>query len=604
MTTTTHLSTQPGTTPTLLPPLTDPEELRDIAPDRLDDLACEIRAFLIDKVCRAGGHLGPNLGMVELTIALHRVFDSPRDILVFDTGHQAYVHKIVTGRQSGFDRLRQYGGMSGYPSRAESEHDVVENSHAGTALSYADGLCRAHALRHEERHVVAVIGDGALTAGIAYEALNNIGGARHPRLVIVLNDNGRSYAPTAGAVAEHLGRLRTGGHSWFEDLNLAYVGPVDGHDVHAVESALRQARSLLRPVVVHCVTVKGRGYPPAEADEKDCLHGIGVVDPATGCPVEPGKPTWTDVFSDEIAHLGARHAEVVCLTAAMMRPVGLHRLATAFPDRVIDTGIAEQHTVTCAAGLAMAGMHPVVCLYATFLNRAFDQLLMDVGLHHLPVTFVLDRSGITGPDGPSHHGMWDLAVLSVVPDLRIAAPRDAAQLRALLREAVAVTDGPTAIRFPKASVTADIPSIGRLDGVDVLHRSPGRSLDVLFVAIGAMAGMALEAACELERGGIGTTVVDPRWLTPVNPALTGLAARHRLVFTVEDGNRVGGIGPAITQACTDAGVRTPVHNLGLASAFIEHGSRSELLATQNLTSQAIVDTALDALAGQNSTTVR
>lgn len=576
-----------------------PEVLRGLTPHQLAELATDIRRFLVENVCRTGGHLGSNLGAVELTLALHLVFDSPHDVIMFDTGHQAYVHKIVTGRQAGFDTLRRRGGLSGYPSRAESPHDVIENSHASTAIGYADGIARAHEIRGETgRWVVAVIGDGALTGGMAYEALNNIAAAGHRRLVIVLNDNGRSYDPTVGGLGEHLRALRDGAagtRNVFESLGLDYLGPVDGHDIPAVAAALRVARARRRPVVVHCVTTKGHGYPPAEADQADHLHGIGVVDPVTGRPAATSERSWTSVFGAEIAALGARRRDVVCLTAAMLRPVGLAEFADRFPERVVDVGIAEQHAVCSAAGLASAGLHPVVCLYATFLNRAFDQLLMDVALHRLGVTFVLDRAGITGPDGPSHHGMWDTGILSGVPGLRLAAPRDPARLRDLLGEALDVGDAPTVIRFPKATAGEDIAAVDRVDGLDVLHDDPARPPDVLLVAFGAMAAPCLAAAVELGWRGVGATVVDPRWIVPVDPALVHLAARHRLVVTVEDACRAGGAGALLTQACADAAVPTAVRNLGLPRAFVGHGERSELLAECGLTGESIAWTVLRAL---------
>jgi 1-deoxy-D-xylulose-5-phosphate synthase len=558
-------------------------DLRAVPASALPDLAEEIRRFLVDAVSRTGGHLGPNLGVVELTIALHRVFHSPRDAIVFDTGHQSYVHKILTGRAAAFGSLRQQGGLSGYPARAESVHDHVENSHASTALSYADGLAKARELCGDrDGHVVAVVGDGALTGGMCWEALNNIGDAPGP-VVVVLNDNTRSYSSTTGALAGHLRRLRAGGRSnLFRELGFAYLGPVDGHDIPSVEHALREASALRRPTVVHVVTVKGKGFRPAELDEVDHLHAVGVVDPVTGRALTPGGPTWTSVFAEEIVALGAERDDLVCLTAAMLHPTGLAPFAARFPDRVFDVGIAEQHAVTCAAGLAMGGRRPVVAIYSTFLNRAFDQVLADVALHRLPITFVLDRAGVTGPDGPSHHGMWDPSILGIVPGLRLAAPRDPVRLRELLREAVADTDGPTAIRYPKATATAEIPAARRIDGMDVLHHGGARSPDVLLVSAGPTAVTALDAADELARTGVRATVVDPRWVLPVNPALARMAARYRLVVTIEDSTRVGGVGCAIAQACHDAGVRTPVVNLGLPNAFVPHGSRAALLAEAGL----------------------
>ncbi|MBW8805316.1 MAG: 1-deoxy-D-xylulose-5-phosphate synthase [Catenulisporales bacterium] len=583
-----------------------PEDLAGLSPGELDDLAAQIRAFLIEKVCATGGHLGVNLGVVELTIALHRVFSSPRDAIVFDTGHQAYVHKILTGRAPEFDTLRRRGGLSGYPSRAESAHDWVENSHASTALSYADGLAKAFQLRGELadgsgdsalRHVVAVIGDGALTGGLAWEGLNNLSGAADRPVVIVLNDNGRAYAPTVGGIAAHLSELRAvpEPRHLFGDLGLAYVGPVDGHDIAATEAALREATTLGRPAVVHVVTVKGRDFQPAEQDEADRMHAVGVVDPCTGTPMKSPKKSWTEVFGEQMETIGAERSDVVCISAAMVLPVGLGGFASRFPERVFDVGIAEQHAVCSAAGLAMGGLHPVVCVYSTFLNRAFDQVVMDVALHRVGVTFVLDRAGVTGPDGASHHGMWDSAILGAVPGLRLAAPRDPARLAELLREAVAVEDAPTVVRFPKADAGTDVEAHARMDGVDILFRAAGRPLDVLIVAAGVTAQSCLEAAAELDRLGIGATVVDPRWILPINPYLTHLADRHRLVVTVEDSVRSGGMGTALAQACADAGLTTPVRVVGLPREFLAAGARREVLEEAGLGARDIVALAVDAL---------
>ncbi|WP_181763780.1 1-deoxy-D-xylulose-5-phosphate synthase [Streptomyces albidus (ex Kaewkla and Franco 2022)] len=570
----------------------DPQDLKELAPGRLPALAGEIREFLVEQVAAAGGHLGPNLGVVELTIALHRVFDSPDDRIVFDTGHQSYVHKMFTGRQSDFGTLRTAGGLSGYPMREESEHDHVENSHASTALSYADGLAKAQRLLGEsDRRVVAVIGDGALTGGMAWEAMNNLG---HDggRVVVVLNDNGRSYAPTVGSLARHLAALRAGRHqgsNLFQNLGFTYLGPVDGHDVAAVAEACRQAADLETPVVVHCVTQKGCGYAPAENDEADRMHGIGVIDPTTGLGKPGGSPSWTHVFGAELTKIAAPRPEVVALTAAMLQPVGLQQFAERCPERVFDVGIAEQHAVTSAAGLAMGGLHPVVCLYATFLNRAVDQVMMDVALHGLPVTFVLDRAGITGPDGASHHGIWDLSLLNTVPGLRVAAPRDPERLAELLGEALATEDAPTALRFPKGSAGADTPALKRLDGLDVLHRTRSKPLEVLLVSAGVLAAPAVRAAELLAEEGVGVTVVDPRWLLPVNPTLVHLASRHRLVVSVEDGVRAGGVGTALATACADAGIRTPVQVMGLPREFLSHGQRSEMLAEHGLSAESVAE---------------
>ncbi|MFI6638860.1 1-deoxy-D-xylulose-5-phosphate synthase [Streptomyces sp. NPDC050504] len=612
-----------STTSLTYPMLTEvegPEALRTLSYEALGALADEIRALLVEKVTAVGGHLGPNLGVVELTLALHRVFASPRDTLLFDTGHQTYVHKLLTGRAALFDGLRQRDGLSGYPSGAESAHDVIENSHASTALSYADGLAKARGLTGEtDRAVVAVIGDGALTGGMAWEAMNNIGAHRDRPVVVVLNDNERSYAPTVGALADHLQRLRgersmqdwlTGNgrssgvptplpvaDSLFELLGFGYVGPVDGHHLPSVEEALRVAKAAGRPVVVHVVTVKGKGYAPAETDRAERMHAVGVLDPATGRPRTPGgAPTWTRVFGDELVRVGEARRDLVAVTAAMPGPTGLGGFRDRFPERFFDVGIAEQHAVTSAAALAMAGLHPVVAVYATFLGRAFDQVLMDVALHRLPVTFVLDRAGITGPDGPSHHGMWDLTILGAVPGMRVAVPRDADRLRELLGEAVAHGSGPTALRFPKAAVDTPVPALHRTGPVDVLYESGVR--DVLLVAVGPLAGAALDAARQLAARGIGVTVADPRWVLPVPPELTVLAARHRLVVTVEDNTRSGGAGTAVARALSDAGSTVPVRVLGLPGRFTPHGTRAELLAAAGLHPAGIVHSVLRARAGR------
>ena len=615
-----------------------PQDLRGLSRAELDELAGEIRDFLVAQVSRTGGHLGPNLGVVELTLALHRVFESPWDRIVFDTGHQTYVHKLLTGRQD-FGGLRQRGGLSGYPSRAESEHDIVENSHASTALSWADGLAKAHQLTGEpDRHVVAVIGDGALTGGMAWEALNTIAAGVDRNLVIVVNDNGRSYAPTIGGLAHHLSTLRTtrgyerfldwgktalrrGGapgrlayetlhgvkkgikdivapQGMFEDLGIKYIGPVDGHDIEALEHALRRARGYGGPVIVHAITSKGKGYRPAEDDVDDQFHGIGVIDPVTGRPLTASAPSWTSVFAAELVALGERRPELVGITAAMQIPVGLDPFARRFPTRVFDVGIAEQHAVTSAAGMAFGGLHPVVAVYATFLNRAFDQVLMDVALHRAGVTFVLDRAGVTGEDGASHHGMWDLSLLQLVPGIRIAAPRDAATLRQELAEAVAVDDGPTVVRFPKGAVGPDLPAVDRLGGMDLLRRAGDP--DVLVVGIGAMAPLCLEVADGLTAQGIGATVVDPRWVAPVDPELPALAGRHRLVVVVEDGGRIGGVGSRIAQVLAEHGVPTPVQGFGIPARFLDHGKRAQVLEEIGLTGQEISRQVVERIARQDA----
>ena len=600
----------------LLSRIRGPRDLRGLTPAELVDLSGEIRRYLIASVSRTGGHLGPNLGVVELTIALHRVFDSPRDTLVFDTGHQSYVHKLLTGRRD-FSKLRQEGGLSGYPSRAESPHDVVENSHASTALSWADGISREKQRRGSTTFTVALIGDGALTGGMAWEALNNIAASPQRNLVIVVNDNGRSYAPTIGGIAHHLDALRTSQQyertlAWgkrtllsmgdpgraaydalhglkagvkdvlapqvmFEDLGLKYLGPFDGHDEVALETALGRARSLHEPVIVHVLTEKGRGYTPAEEDIADRFHAVGRIHPETGLPVAPARFGWTSVFADEIVRIARRREDVVALTAAMMLPVGLGPMSREFPGRVVDVGIAEQHAVTSAAGMAFAGAHPVFAVYATFLNRAFDQVLMDVGLHRAGVTFVLDRAGLTGDDGASHNGMWDMAMLKVVPGLRLAAPRDEASLREELDEAVEVGDAPTVVRYPKGALCAPVPALRRRGSVDILaqHEGDAGAPRVVVVATGSLVPECLEAAEALAVEGRGVTVVDPRWLFPVSEDLVEVCVEGAdLVVTVEDGVVEGGFGWAVRDALSESGV--PVLTLGIPDVFLGQAHRSAL----------------------------
>ncbi len=618
----------------LLDSIHGPEDLRPLDHEQLAALAEEIRTFLIASVSRTGGHLGPNLGAVELTLALHRVFDSPRDRILWDTGHQAYVHKIVTGRAARFPTLRQKGGLSGYPSSAESEHDVIENSHASTALSYADGMAKAFQLRGEnDRTVVAVVGDGSLTGGMAWEALNNIAADHTRRLVIVVNDNERSYAPTIGGLAHHLATLRTtrgyerflewgkqvlgrtpvvgaplyealhgvkkglkdvvAPQGMFEDLGLKYIGPVDGHDMDALEHALRRARGYQGPVLVHAITRKGLGYKYAEDDTADHFHGIGVIDPETGQPLAASGTAWTQVFSDELVAIGADRPDVVGITAAMLIPTGLDAFAAAYPDRIFDVGIAEQHAATSAAGLALGGLHPVVAVYATFLNRAFDQVVMDVALHRCGVTFCLDRSGVTGPDGASHHGMWDMAVLQAVPGLRLAAPRDAATLREELREAVAVDDAPTVVRYPTGAVGPDLPALDRVGVVDVMLRGGD---DVLVVAVGSMVETCLDVAQRCAQQGIGVTVVDPRWVKPVPAEIVRMARDVGVVVVVEDGLR-GGVSGAVAQALRDARVATPLRDFGIPLRFLDHAKRHEVLAEIGLTAQDIARDIVETVSG-------
>ncbi|HEY4020744.1 MAG TPA: 1-deoxy-D-xylulose-5-phosphate synthase [Pseudonocardiaceae bacterium] len=594
-------------TTTVLATIDRPADLRGLDRDQLDRLAAEIRTVLVRTVSRTGGHLGPNLGVVELTLALHRVFESPRDTIIWDTGHQSYVHKLVTGRYRDFERLRQRGGLSGYPSRTESRHDVVENSHASTALAWADGIAKAYQLRGATgRHVVAVIGDGAMTGGQAWEGLNNISAGRDRPVIVVLNDNQRSYAPTIGGLADHLTALRADPDSrrnLFECLGLHYIGPVDGHDTEAVEHALRQAARLRGAAVVHCVTRKGHGHPAAERHEGDRMHVTRAAKP-NGPPVSTG-PSWTSAFAEEMVALGGERPDVVAVTAAMLEPVGLAPFADTYPDRVFDVGIAEQHAVTSAAGLARGGLHPVVAVYATFLNRAFDQVLMDAALHRCGMTLVLDRAGLTGDDGPSHNGMWDLSMLQLVPGLRIAAPRDATQLRAQLREAVRIDDAPTVLRFPKGPANPDVVAVDRIGGVDILRQPIGqdgaaRSTPVLVVSVGSMAATCLALAERLAEHGIPVTVVDPRWVKPVDPALITLAERHGLVVTVEDNGRVGGVGSVLAQALRNAAVPTPLRDFGVPQRFVTHGTRQQSLLDAGLTAPDLTTeilALLDALAG-------
>ncbi|MGL4339754.1 MAG: 1-deoxy-D-xylulose-5-phosphate synthase [Rhodoglobus sp.] len=613
---------------TLLDDISGPRDLDALSSEQLVELASEIRDFLVREVSKTGGHLGPNLGVVELTIAMHRVFESPQDAIIFDTGHQSYVHKILTGRQD-FSRLREAGGLAGYPQRSESVHDIVESSHASSSLSWADGVSRAFTMTGQgDRHVIAVVGDGALTGGMTWEALNNISDDNSRNLVIIVNDNGRSYAPTIGGMAHFLNHMRTrrsyrslysrsrtifykfgapgralhrgirgGTHGFlsrftnnealYSNLDIKYLGPIHGHDIKALMEALEQAKNYGAPVIVHAITEKGRGYEPAVLDTADQFHAVGQIDPETGESISSSsQPSWTSVFSDEIVHLADSNPCLVGITAAMLRPTGLDKFAQKYPARVLDVGIAEQHAVTSAAGLAFGGLHPVVAMYATFVNRAFDQVLMDVALHQAGVTFVLDRAGVTGPDGPSHHGMWDLAILQVVPNIRIAAPRDATRLREELAEAVAIEDRPTVLRFSKGVVGTEHDALRRTsDGVDVLCESAQK--DVLVITVGPMATMGLEIAQRLAAQGIGATVVDPRWVVPVMPSVITLAAEYRIVVTIEDGVRVGGIGTRIRQDLRAAGVDTAVTELGLPDQFLPHGSRDFILEQVGLTPQTI-----------------
>jgi 1-deoxy-D-xylulose-5-phosphate synthase len=604
-----------------------PDELRVMSPEELVDLAADIREFLIEKVSRTGGHLGPNLGVVELTIAIHRVFQSPRDIVLFDTGHQSYVHKILTGRADQFDLLRQRDGISGYPNRRESDHDVIENSHASTALSWADGVSRGFSLTGQpDRHVVAVVGDGALTGGMSWEALNNLSPESDRNLVIVVNDNERSYSPTIGGLATYLTTLRASKEyerilsrgkrmlhntpvvgkyvygtlhgikkgmkdmlapqGMFEDLGFKYLGPIDGHDIEAMEKTLQMAKEFGSPVIVHAITEKGRGYKPALDDEAEKFHAVGIVDPITGKPLKASATSWTNVFSEEITQIGQENSKVVAITAAMLGPTGLDKFAQNFPDRTIDVGIAEQHAVTSAAGLAYAGVHPVIAIYSTFLNRAFDQLLLDVALHNAGVTFVLDRAGITGDDGPSHHGIWDLALTGIVPHMHVGAPRDGARLKELLRQCIAIDNAPSMIRFPKGAIPADIAALERVDGIDILHR--GGTNQVLVISIGSMASMALEVAQLAHQQSIEITVIDPLWVKPMSSNVTALCAKYSTVVVMEDGIKHAGIASTISESLREAGSQCSVHSIGVPLEFIEHSKRNEILEDLKITPAAIV----------------
>ena len=611
----------------LLASIKGPRDLDALSESQLVSLCAEIRAFLVKSVAKTGGHLGPNLGVVETTVAIHRVFDSPKDSIIFDTGHQSYVHKLLTGRQD-FSTLRQREGLAGYPQRGESVHDIVESSHASSSLSWADGIAKAYKLTNQDdRYVVAVVGDGSLTGGMTWEALNNISDDNDRKLVIVVNDNGRSYAPTIGGLARYLNGIRTekvyrrlyrasksfffrfglvgrliysaargagkgllgsfAPKGLFPNLDIKYIGPIDGHDLEAMEQALAQAKKYAYPVIVHAITQKGKGYDPATLNEEDQFHAVGQIDPETGKSLESGAgQSWTSVFSEEIVKVADRRPDVVGITGAMLIPVGLDKFAAKYPSRVFDVGIAEQHAVTSAAGMAFGGLHPVVAVYATFMNRAFDQVLMDVALHDAGVTFVLDRAGVTGPDGPSHHGMWDLAMLQIVPGIKLSSPRDAGILRELLNEAVEVRDRPTVIRFGKGTAGTLIPAISRTeDGVDILKQSSSK--DVLIMSVGAMAGTALQVAELLAAQGIGATVIDPRWVVPVPKSVVTMSAEHRLVVTIEDGIKVGGIGTRVRQDLRDAQVDTALTEIGLPDEFIDHATRNEILEDSGLTAQAI-----------------
>jgi 1-deoxy-D-xylulose-5-phosphate synthase len=618
----------------ILESIHSPADLKKLNQIQLSELAAEIRAFLVEQTSRTGGHLSPNLGVVELTFALHRVFDSPADAIVWDTGHQAYVHKLVTGRAPLFESLRQAGGLSGYPSRKESDHDLVENSHASTSLSYALGIAEARLRKRVPGFVVAVIGDGALTGGTAYEALNQIAHLMPPNLIIVINDNGRSYAPTVGGLAHHLSQLRVDPRyerikddisrllrdlplvgstadqaayrvkeslkqllqpsTMFETLGIKYAGLVDGHDEPALEEVLARAKKLREPVIVHVVTEKGHGYGPAVEDEIDKLHGVSAFDPLTGRP-RSTELTYTDVFGEALMSAAARRPEICAITAAMASSTGLLNFAKEFPDRFFDVGICEQHAVTFAAGLALAGLHPVVCVYSTFLARAFDQTIMDVALHRLPVTFIIDRAGVTGPDGASHHGILDLSYLRVIPNLRIAAPKDATELCALLETALA-SDGPIAIRYPRGPVpeTPDLPvepiPVGRWEELR-------KGDDAVIFAVGKMVAVASEAAERLEMQGVSCAVVNARWIKPVDPRIAHWARTHPVVITAEDNVGTGGFGGAVLEALSPSGLAGRVRILALPDEFLPQGKASDILKENGLDAAGIAKAVYEAVRG-------
>jgi len=607
----------------MLESINTPADLRSLSPDELSALCEEIRGFILDRVSRTGGHLSPNLGVVELTVALHRVFDSPRDRIIWDVGHQAYVHKMLTGRASRFDGLRHTGGLSGYPSREESEHDFVENSHASTSLSYALG----HALAGYEGWTVAVIGDGAFTGGMAYEALNHIAVTKPERLLIVLNDNGRSYAPTVGGLAalsnlahyridpryekakhaigkmlrsiplvgetadELAGRVKDAvkqilePSTVFDALGIKYTGQIDGHDITLLEETLTQARSIGEPVVVHVITEKGLGYQPAIEDEEEKLHGVAAFDVATG-RAHKSELKLTDVAGRALAEAAATRPELVAVSAAMVSTAGLKQMARRFPERVFDTGITEQHAVTLAAGMAMAGKHPVVALYSAFLQRAFDQIVADVALHDLPVTFLIDRAGITGPDGPSHHGVFDLSYLRMIPNLVIGAPADASELCAMIETAVD-HDGPIAIRYPKGAAVS-VPALP-VEPMEVGRAELlSEGSDVLLVAVGRMVEIAEKAAIDLGEKGVSAGVVNARWVKPLDPRILEWAAGVDHVVTLEDNVVSGGFGSAVMEAFADSGSVKRVTNIGVPDRFLPFGSPSDVMESVRMDPDSVV----------------
>jgi 1-deoxy-D-xylulose-5-phosphate synthase len=652
-------------------PLADirqPSDLRNLNIAQLQELAGEIREFIVDAVSETGGHLGSNLGAVELTLALHRVFDSPRDAILWDTGHQSYVHKIVTGRRGGFSKLRAANGLSGYPSREESIHDFIENSHASTVLSYAYGLAVARdtGATPDRRHIVAVIGDGSMTGGMAYEALNNLGHS-NKRVIIVLNDNGRSYAPTisnltqadlleseidaipkkkkrknsritqtlsnkltdirlnpvyvrrqrklerflrglplVGTQAERgLEAFKAGVReflqppAFFEALGVRYIGPIDGHDIEALEYAFAAAQQRVEegPIVIHVITQKGRGYSPAEDDDEKHLHDAPIFDLIKGPP--KSIPTgYTQAFSDTVLKLGEQDQRVVAITAAMPGPTGLIQFQERFPDRFFDVGIAEQHAVTAAAGMAMGGLRPIVALYSTFLNRAWDQVVFDVALHRLPVIFCLDRAGITGDDGPSHHGIYDMALLSKVPGMRVLAPSSVQELQQMMSDALQLADsGPVAIRYPKGRAR----EVGEHEvgsGLAARQLLTDNTNNLCILAVGKLVGAAAEAAAILTATGINITLWDVRSCAPLDPEMIADAATHNIVITAEDGIRDGGIGMTIADAIySSPNTKAAVHVLGVPMKFIPQAKPDAILAKLGLDARGIVNQVTELLKG-------
>ena len=627
----------------LLSKIDKPAALRDLDETQLIQLAEEIRRFVVEAVTRTGGHLGSNLGVVELSIALHRVFDSPRDVLLFDTGHQAYVHKLLTGRMKQFSSLRKAGGLSGYPNRSESEHDWIENSHASTALSYAHGIAAAFRADGQDRYrrVVAVVGDGALTGGMAYEALNNLGHA-DSRVVIVLNDNGRSYAPTISKLSSSLTQLRLNPsysavrnkvgqivselpgvgqlagtsfrnltaalrelvepHVFFEALGIRYTGPIDGHDIPALEQALRHASTWNGPIVLHVLTRKGKGYAPAEDDEIQRLHDLKAPNPisAPGTSADRGalrvseRPpgsSYTEAFTEALLQAAASDRRIVALTAAMPGPTGLLPFQARYPDRFLDVGIAEQHAMTSAAGMALAGLRPVVAIYSTFLSRAFDQENFDVGLHRAPVVICADRAGITGDDGPSHHGVLDMVLALSIPEMAVFAPSEPAEIGPML-DAARELEAPALIRYPKTPGPASLAPVGH--GLTYRELRAG-SAEVVLLAVGKIAERAMNAASLLVAKGLDVTVLDPRVIRPVDPALIARVRGAKLIVTAEDGMLHGGAGQFLREAIErDAAVRGAIPprvvTLGVPSTYVAHGTADVILASLGLDAEGIATT--------------